>query len=1207
MLRIAFFELRYQLRQPLLWVMFLFFALMTFFATATDGVQIGGAIGQVHRNAPWVIVRMLGIMSVVSVFITTVFVAGAILRDFERRSQELVFSRPIGKRSYLLGRFLGACLVSTAVFLAVPFGALLGSLMPWIAPEQLGPTSLLPYLWALGVIGVPNLVFTASVFFSLASATRSMLATYLGVVGFFTFFFLSGRMLSDLESADTAALLDPFGMRALSETTKYWTIVEKNSILPEISGLLVTNRLLWLGVGLLILGLAFLRFRMSTEQRPLLRLPWRRQKKAPDEGVGRPEPVLEPVPAVTRRFDFGAAFRQFLRQTRLEVTSVFKGALFITLVAFGLFNLLGGLSFFERMFGTAVYPVTRLMIEGIEGSFVFLLVIIVTFYSGELIWKERTLDLAGVYDAMPVPSWVYLGAKLVAQLLVVFGFLAIGVLATVGYQAWHGYTRFEFGVYGQGFLVTVMPFVLVCFLASFLQVASGSKFLGYALMILYIISQDVLEALDFDHFLYRYGFAPDAPYSDMNGYGHFVAPLFWFNLYWVFAAVALLCLTILFWQRGTDTAWRTRLRIARHRFRGPVRAVLAASVVAFLATGAWIYYNTNVLNEYLADDDVEARQADYEKKYRQYKDVDLPRITDVYVEVDIFPEERRVEARGRYLLVNENPRPLTEIHVTVPPRVNLHSLDFPAHSEELNDEIHGYRIYQLEEPLAPGASMEFRFDLAVENRGFVTNRSDNQIVRNGTFFNNTHYFPSFGYDGGNELLDPNDRRKHDLPPVHRFPKIDDDFARRNTYVAHDADWIDFETVVSTTADQIAIAPGYLQKEWTEGDRRYFHYKMDSPILPFYSYLSADYTVKRDRWQDVAIEVYYHEPHDYNVDRMIDSIKKSLAYFEANFSPYQHRQMRIIEFPRYARFAQSFPNTVPFSESIGFIAKLDDDEDEPIDYPFYVTAHEVAHQWWAHQVIGGFVQGATLLSETMAQYSALMVMEKEYGPEKMRRFLKYELDRYLSDRGGELVEEMPLKLVENQPYIHYRKGSVVMYALRDFVGEENLNRALAEYVEAVKFQEPPFTNSVEFLDYVRRAVPPEKEALITDLFEEITLFENEIEEAIATRRDDGRYAVTVAAKAKKLRADGQGVETEIPIDDWIEVGVFGEDESGEETVLYLEKHRVTETEPTFTVVVDERPVRAGIDPYHKLVDRNTDDNVERVEEGDGGLEAVAAGA
>src|SRR5271168_4974342 len=214
--------------------------------------------------------------------------------------------------------------------------------------------------------------------------------------------------------------------------------------------------------------------------------------------------------------------------------------------------------------------------------------------------------------------------------------------------------------------------------------------------------------------------------------------------------------------------------------------------------------------------------------------------------------------------------------------------------------------------------------------------------------------------------------------------------------------------ISTTPDQIALAPGYLEKEWTANGRRYFHYRMDRPTLDFFSFQSARYAVKRDRWKDVALEVYYDPQHEYNVPRMLEAMKKSLAHFSAAYSPYQFRQLRILEFPDYEKFAQSFANTVPFSESIGFVADLRDPND--IDYVFYVTAHEVAHQWWGHQVIGAKVQGVTMLDETFAQYSALMVQERQYGPKQMRKFLQYELDRYLTGRGGEAVEEMPLALV-----------------------------------------------------------------------------------------------------------------------------------------------------------------------------------------------------
>jgi aminopeptidase N len=175
------------------------------------------------------------------------------------------------------------------------------------------------------------------------------------------------------------------------------------------------------------------------------------------------------------------------------------------------------------------------------------------------------------------------------------------------------------------------------------------------------------------------------------------------------------------------------------------------------------------------------------------------------------------------------------------------------------------------------------------------------------------------------------------------------------------------------------------------------------------------------------------------------MERSLDYYQSAFGPYQFDQARIIEFPGYATFAQAFANTMPYSEAIGFLA--DNSDPDAIDYVFYVTAHEVGHQWWAHQVIGGNVQGGTMLVETMAQYSALMVMEKEYGRDKMQKFLRYELDRYLRDRGGELVAEMPLSQVENQQYIHYRKGSVVMYALRDLIGEDKVNAALAKFLKA----------------------------------------------------------------------------------------------------------------------------------------------------------------
>jgi len=466
-------------------------------------------------------------------------------------------------------------------------------------------------------------------------------------------------------------------------------------------------------------------------------------------------------------------------------------------------------------------------------------------------------------------------------------------------------------------------------------------------------------------------------------------------------------------------------------------------------------------------------------------------------------------------------------------------------------------------------------------------------VDNGTFVN-SRYLPALGYQEHTELTEDRDRRKHGLAPKPRMHELGDAAARMRNYISSDADWIDFDATVSTSPGQLAIAPGDLQREWVANGRRYFHYRMATPILDFYAFLSARYAVKRDAWHgpggDIPIEIDYQPGHEYNLDRMVEAVKDALDYYTRNFSPYQHHRLRIVEFPRYAAFAQSFPNTIPFSESIGFIAKVDPKNPKDIDYPYYVTAHEVAHQWWAHQVIGADVQGATMLSETLAQYSALMVMKHKYGDAKMKRFLKYELDAYLVGRGTERKREMPLYLNENQPYIHYRKGSLAMYELQDCIGEEAVNRALASYLREWAYRGPPYTVTPDLLAQFRAVTPERYQYLIHDLFETITLYENRAVSATYREKGAGRYEVTLKVSAKKLRADGNGAQREVPMDDWVDIGVLGADDAP----LYLAKRRIAGGETTLTLEVSGKPVRAGIDPIVKLIDRRPDDNTVAVE-------------
>jgi aminopeptidase N len=187
-------------------------------------------------------------------------------------------------------------------------------------------------------------------------------------------------------------------------------------------------------------------------------------------------------------------------------------------------------------------------------------------------------------------------------------------------------------------------------------------------------------------------------------------------------------------------------------------------------------------------------------------------------------------------------------------------------------------------------------------------------------------------------------------------------------------------------------------------------------------------------------------------------------------------------------------------------------------------------------------------------------------------------------------------VENQQYIHYRKGSLVFYRLREEMGEAAVNRALKKFLQDKGYQQPPYTTSAELLTYLRAEAKPEQQALITDLFEKISFYDNRVETATAVKRADGKYEVTLELHAAKHYADGKGKETVGKLDDWIDVGVFGQAASGkegDEPVLYMQRVHVTDGKPKLTVVVDKPPYEVGFDPYNKLIDRVSADNRKKV--------------
>lgn len=1195
---VARFELTYQLRNPVLWVSFTLFFLLTFGVITVDEIQIGGT-GNTNVNSPFAINQIHMVLGIFSLFAITAFVANSVTRDDETGYGPILRATRLGKGPYLFGRFTGAWVAACLGFLSVPLAILLGTFMPWLDQEKLGPLVLGHYAFAYLVIAVPMLFIFGAMLFAFATVTRSMMGAYLGLVAILVGWVTTGILFDKPELKEIAGLLDPTGVTALFDQTEYWTAADRNGRLPEFVGTFVENRAIWFSVALACLGLSYLLHRPGGKGV--------KADKAVKAGRVQAMPAAVTAPVVAPVLNSQVRRAQMWARTLFDVKSVMVSPAFFVLLVIGLFNAMGSLLYANEVGGTTIEPVTRLMVEALSAAFGIIPIIIAGFYAGDLVWRDKERRMAEIIDSTPVTDWAFVLPKVLAIFLVLVATTVVGMLAAMGVQLFKGYTNLEPVGYLFWWIIPLTVSALqLAVLAVVLQVLSPNKYVGWGLLLVYLVASITLGTMGYQHNLYNYSGSPGTPLSAFNGMAHFWIGKAWFDLYWGTFGVILVIIAYGLWRRGAETRLQPRLARFPARMRGATGLVLGLAIVLFAGLGGWIYYNTNVLNRYQPSTVAEEQQAEAEKALAQYEEMPGPIITDVKLDVNLRLDARQADVTGSYVIENQTGAPLERMIASLPPAVSVEraSLSVPGAVVDKAWPEFDVTLYKFETPMAPGEKRTVTFDIVYGRKGFTNDAGLQRITANGTFIDNAELTPSFGMSRSNWLSDRATRRKYGLDPDRRPFKLEDPKGDRFHYLRPDSHWVNADITVTTDDDQIPIAPGYQVSETKADGRITRRFVTEAPIHHFFSIQSARYAVDRSSVEiagkPVAVELYHHPEHTANIERMRVAAQTSLKLFSERFSPYQFRQFRILEFPGYATFAQAFANTVPFSEDIGWLQANRDPE--KIDLVTFVTAHEIAHQWFAHQIIGGEKQGATMLSESFAQYGALLVMEQMLGPDQVRQFLKVELDRYLGARGTEAVEELPIVRVENQGYIHYNKGAMVMYLLRNEVGEAPVNAAIRTLIDRYAFKPAPYPTSALFVALLREEVgaDPAKQQLITDLFEKITLYDVKVSEATRTRLPDGRWQISLLVDARKLYADGEGVETEAPLDESFELGVFMKkpEEPGftRADVRGFERRRLVSGRQELTIIVPagDAPAFVGIDPYVKRIDRDTSNNVTGLE-------------
>ncbi|MES2648997.1 MAG: M1 family aminopeptidase [Bacteroidota bacterium] len=1193
-------EFGYQVRRPATWLYFVALLVIAYLIVIAN-YSYDARDGYFLLNAPIVIASVTVITSVFWVVIGASVAGDAAARDVQTRMHALTYTAPTNKLAYLGGRFVAAFVLNVLISVGIPIGVLLAMHFSGVEAEIMGPFRLASYLTSFFFIAVPNALFATAIQFTVAVLNRRAMGSYLAGVVLFAASYTIWPILE--KGGVWGNLADPMSFGpVLNHMSNDWSPLEKNNrlFLPE--GTFLANRLLWLAISIGILLFTYFRFRLVFPEAG------RKQKLGsyPNQNLVSRErlnwTIGMALPQARGMYGFGTQLHQLRQVTWNAFLQLAKSKTGLPLSA--VLALLVGATFQGNLKarGVPLIPRTDFVLDYITGplaqpqTFWIIIVLLTIFYAGELVWRERETGISEISHTAPVTEWVLFGGRFLALSLLLLVWIAFLMIAAIVFQSGIGGASLEIGLYLQVlFGLQLVDCLLFTLLALLVHVLVNQKFIGHLVALLAYSFIAFANTLGIEHKLLIFMSGPHWTYTEMAGFGNSLAPWLWFKGYWLAWSLLLAVMVVLFWVRGREGSFVSRLHLARKRLTHSTVLVAAVAIGCMLLTGGFIYYNTNILHDYTSTPTKIEQQADYEKRYKRYFKAPQPILSAVKLQVEIYPKKQAVDIVGTYLLLNNTSIPIDSVHLAMGTGVETLETKFNLpFMEMLADQEHGHHIYALENSLKPGDSLRLNFRVKYKSQGFTNNGADGQVQANGTSFRNIEWLPSIGYQPYRELDQAGERKAYGLAPRPATASLYDQEARR---YAPFPEQISFEALVGTDPGQQVVAPGTLRKTWTKNNRRYFYYATDAPIRNEYAFFSANYAVKEGKWrnpmvspaQEVSIQVFYPPGLSENPELMVRSAKASLEYYVKQFGPYPHRQLRFVAHPSYAFGNHASPINITAEE--GFFLLNTREDPRGFDLVTAVVAHEVAHQWWGNQLKQAYVEGAGIITESLAWYSAMGVLEDAYGAVQLRRLLDFLREENKTPRTR---AASPL-LQANDFYQNYRKGPFAMYAMSQYIGRDRVNSALRNLLANHRPGTLPLPTSLDLYGELRAVTPDSVQTLLHDLFKANTFWELEIQTANAKPRKDGKWQVAVNLQAKKTIVDSAGTETIIPMKDWVEIGAFAAAGQGKETgkQLYLQKHLIKPGKQTILLILNEKPAIIGFDPNHLLIDWNSKDNYKGV--------------
>ncbi|MBC2845231.1 ABC transporter permease/M1 family aminopeptidase [Winogradskyella flava] len=1185
LLKLIKFELKYHFKQT----SYLLFTTLFFLS----GVYLGIQEGAINPENKYNIHLFCSLISLASVF-QIVFQTGyTVLRDTMNNSAQLIYTTSVSKFQFLYSRYLGIFITSsfsTLLYVLAIFTTILIDPLHIYSAETI---EIIDFIWPWLIIILPNVFILTALLFTVALFTKKVpLIFFFGILIFILFWvnnfnigspFTGGKLVVDEQTIEKVALFDVLGLCSSYEQTQFWSPLEERTERVKFSGTLAFNRLIWGSLGIVLLLVSYLSFSFKLSESKKGRIKKHRFFKF--KSKKQKEILSTPYkPVFVLKKSFKSRLKEFFNLVVIDFKITIFSKTFILLCIVWVGMLLSAM--LHNISGQDVYgnvlPTTGLLTGLILEPLAHIGLFLIVFYAGELVWKSRQYNFNEILDAAPTQNSVLLFSKYTALFLLPIFIIVLGILTALLIQISFGYSTIDLKLYLSIFYFGGTSLFIYGILSLFIQQIASNKYLGMLLSLVVIYGLGYgLPSIGFQHPLASIFQLPKVGegYSDFIGYGQLTNVFNWMSFLWISLALITLLISFKIYKRTSEHRFKNQLKLIVTNW-SKLQRLLVLVLLGFVCISSVVIDGKLIPKSYT--DDMSFRE-NYEKNYAKYKGYPLPIVTSVKTKVLLRPKALKYTVEGVYTIFNNTEKPIDTLLVTARNKLDQFSIE-DAKIIHKNSALADVKLVVFDPALLPHESKQMSFKTQKSIGDFELQKD---IISNGTYLQNSAFEPRFGYIKDLEIVGKGERKKRGLSLEQKKEDLKTYKFENTTRPKQD-----FETWVTTDKNQIPIAPGQLINQWSTDSTVTYHYKSEVKTDNNISYFSSNYETTVEAYKNVSIEVYYLPKHNTNVSEIIKAAKATLDYGVANFGNYPFDHLRIAEVPLHWKFGgHALPGTIAFQER--FFTQDISSPTNGINQLSRVVIHEIGHQWFGQKMSPAPGRGGNMLNETMANYMEAQVLEKMYGKAMVRRLANFSRRRYFNFRSSAEIEEPSLHLVQNETYISYRKGFVVMQSLKELIGEATLNESLKELISSNQKQES--ARSIDFINIVLSIVDLQEQSLINDWFKKRIIYDLNITNVDYTKSENSMYMLEIDISTNRFETGLNGDKSEINTDETFTIGFYNKYPDDNTALPEFRTIRLKKGENKTNFKLKDLPKYIIIDPMVTRLDEDITDNIFEIDD------------